>query len=45
MLVESKISVAVNNLSKNEEKRIRNLIRLFGFPLTANMDVKASKNH
>ncbi|MEK6943651.1 MAG: 3-dehydroquinate synthase [Nanoarchaeota archaeon] len=43
MLVESKISVAVNNLSKNEEKRIRNLIRLFGFPLTANMDVKASK--
>jgi len=43
MLVESKISVAANNLSENEDDRIRNLIKLFGFPLTVNMDVEIPK--
>ena len=43
MLVESKISAAVNNLSENDEERIRNLINLFGFPLTVNLDVDTSK--
>jgi len=43
MLVESKISVAVNNLNRNEEEKIRNSIKIFGFPLTVNLDVKTSK--
>ena len=43
MLVESKISAAVNNLSENDEERLRNLINLFGFPLTVNLDVDTSK--
>lgn len=43
MLVESKISVIVNNLNKNEEERIRNMIKLFGFPATINNNVNASK--
>lgn len=43
MLVESKISAAANNLSENEEERIRNLIKLFGFPLAVNLDVETSK--
>ena len=43
MIVESKISVEVNNLHEDEEERIRNIINIFGFPLLVNMDVKASK--
>ena len=43
MLVESKISAVAGNLSENEEERIRNLIKSFGFPLTINFDVQTSK--
>ena len=43
MLVESKISVAVNNLSEDEEERIRDMIKSFGFPLTINLDVETPK--
>ncbi len=43
MIVESKISEMSNNLNENEEKRIRNIIKSFGFPLLVNMDVNTSK--
>ena len=39
MLVETRISAAAGNLSENEEKRIMNMIKLFGFPLAINLDI------
>lgn len=43
MIVEAKISGAANGLSENEEGRIMNMIKLFGFPLTVSMDVQIPK--
>ena len=43
MIVESKISVMASSLNKNEEERIIGMIKIFGFPLRQNMDVKTSK--
>ncbi len=43
IIVESKISATVNNLKKHEEEKIRNMIKIFGFPLLVNPDVNTSK--
>ena len=43
IIVESRISAMAKNLDESEEGKIRSLLKIFGFPLTVNMDVKAGK--
>ena len=43
MIVESIISLMTKHLPKNEEEEILSLLKLFGFPLTINMDIETGK--
>ncbi|MBI1935921.1 3-dehydroquinate synthase [Candidatus Woesearchaeota archaeon] len=43
IIVEARISVIVNNLKKDEEERIINMLKSFGFPTSIDRNVDTSK--
>ena len=43
MIVEARLSAMIESLKENDEKRIKELIKSFGFPPTVNKDINTQK--